>query len=254
MAFKSTDTGGGPGWLGITTLNLSSFRRIALAWWMWGDSFSNHNDPYLCLLYASGSVAGAFEIIADTSSPAGNIRPKLYNTSSATDSYHFAPPSAAAWHHYIVEMSFGLAGGGPYAAYIDGVSQSLTMETNDSTNAFFLSTFFTWMAANGATAVSNFWSGRTEMLGLWGSASVYSGTPILNSSDRTAVMNGTPLSASVTPNFNWPLATDGTETIGSINFTQHGGAWVTGHSGGTNIFRNRYGSRGRAGTRVIANL
>ena len=119
VAFNGTTQGGS------VNLDLSGTSKITVSFWLWQDAFDASDD--LCMEFTANqnANAGGFYLDPNSSSFGGRFEVKCAGNVGLTA--HFAKPSAAAWHHYIVLMDTTVASNSTIPAiYVDGVAQSLT--------------------------------------------------------------------------------------------------------------------------------
>lgn len=242
---------------------LSSYKKLDIAFWLKPIAYAgtpqhimeHRNDPAVPGLWALN-----YENLAFSTSESGVD--VFDGTGAGRDCYILWPskPATGGWHHmyYSITQTVGTEfEGGVIQHNVD--NSNITTTADHSQNLAISGSFvdgLLWIlqaVTSGGPTAGYYVNAAIEQLAIWGSASTTAAT-ILNSSDQTAVFNGTPQSASIAPNFYWTFNADGTATLGGVNIDFTNGSFVAGHAPASSIFRNRYASRGRSGGRVIAHL
>src|SRR5690349_1200170 len=156
-------------WLqSASMLDLTGFHTLAVAFWLWIDSYANR-DQYCVQFYDGTNLPGAFYFDPDWnfdpgSGNAWNVC--VFPTSNSQLDY-FTRPSAAGWHHFVIQMSMIGAANPIRSISVDNAPMSHAIFRQDQTAATFQKGFLNVMAAGGP--IGNV-AGRIEQLALWGSA------------------------------------------------------------------------------------
>jgi hypothetical protein len=162
-------------------INLSSYSEITLSFWLYWNSWANSDA--LAGEYSTNynSSNGGFILDANNSSPdGGTFIISLHNTGGYTAA-EFTRPSAAAWHHYLVQFNIGSTGSGQIPAiYVDGVTQSLTYPETAGTSGSFGNYTFYFMSRDGS---SLFGAGQMANVAIWGGV-------LLNTNEALALAMG----------------------------------------------------------------
>lgn len=215
-----------------SALNCSSFHALTISFWAWIDSYANADAEFF--QFGTGG-AGTVLLRPDASiHPAGrNVWYTEIVTAGGTAGVYFDRPSAAAWHHFLIQLNLNGASFSILHILIDHADvTNVGVTGTDSTATFLPNGTPCVMSANGTQF---FAPGRFEQLGLW-AANVAGANTILSSADEAAVYNGTPLSASVAPLYYWPITGSQSPepaTVGSVALNVVGTTHVAGHAGGT---------------------
>jgi hypothetical protein len=159
-------------------INLSSFSQLSLACWLWWDSYADDFDLAFEFTTDVGGTNGSFAYIPNNTGGVAMIYCRGTVGYTAKD---MVRPSAAAWHHYVLEFDLGVAGAGAIvAAYVDGVSQTINMANSAS------------QAGNFANSTLHFMSRATSSLfgaGRMAETAIYAGV-LLNDDECAALAKG----------------------------------------------------------------
>ena len=176
------------------------------------ESTTNYNNTRGAILVDpnSGSHPGNFEFAANTVSGAGGI---LDCT--------FAQPSQATWHTYLLVMDISSASGN-CKAYVDGVSQSVTITHGGSEVATTFTDQTWYFMSRNDTSLNN--NGRMTDIAIWqGDESANAATLNSCTTDTSAVDNPNQL-------YYWQIqqVSPETPTTGTFNLTIRGTANIAG--------------------------
>jgi hypothetical protein len=145
-------------------VNLSAFSQASISFWLWWDSFANDYDVAIEYTTDAGSTNGGFAIIPNDGG-ANQWGVYCRGTTGYTMQY-ITRPSAAAWHHFVVNLDPNTSGAGAVSAvYLDGVSQSLTLFNGSSVTGNFANSTLYFMSRGGA---SLFGAGRIAEVAIYG--------------------------------------------------------------------------------------
>lgn len=147
-----------------STLNLSSYNKLSLSFWLYWDSFANNDNEALELGASGVLTVGGFSINPNDASNNGGGK-FGFGPQAGSGGYQYATftrPSAAVWHHYLFTMD--ITGTSGLVAYVDNVSQSLTYALNSTPTGNFGNLTLNFMSRNGS---SLFGSGRMAEVALW---------------------------------------------------------------------------------------
>lgn len=140
-------------------IDLSAISTMTIALWLYWGAFADDNDMLIeSSADSSGANPGAISILPNfaTSSSFG-VR---VNTGAAFNGIRFTRPSAAVWHHYVFCFDRNAGAQQVTAVYVDGVSQSLTqVTTNTTATSGFGNHVWNFMSRN---AASLFGAGRLD--------------------------------------------------------------------------------------------
>jgi len=139
-----------------SAINLSSISTLTVSLWLYWTSYAN-NDDLACESGTAGlsGEQGSFHINPNSGSSGGAVR-VLVNTTSglSLNGVTFPRPSAAVWHHYVVCVDRGAGAQQVLAAYVDGVSQTLTQtNTNTGSTGGFGNFVWNFMARNNGASL-----------------------------------------------------------------------------------------------------
>lgn len=149
-------------------IDLSGISTMTLTCWLYWDAFANDNDLLVeSSADSSATNQGAISILPNSSTTEIVVR---VNASGTTfNSYRFARPSAAAWHHYA--FCYDRNGGAQQvtAVYVDGVSQSLTsVAANTTATGGFGNYAWNFMSRNGGASLQG--AGRLDDIRIYNRA------------------------------------------------------------------------------------
>lgn len=144
---------------GSGAVNLSTFGKVTLEFWLWWDAFSN-SDQVLFEYTSDYNVASGF-LCNPNSSNTSNFEIGCSVNGGFRTAY-FSRPSGGAWHHY----SFVLDRDNTSKAMVDGVAQTMTSYVaNPSVGGFFENSTLYVMARNLSIAPGH---GRLAGVALFG--------------------------------------------------------------------------------------
>jgi hypothetical protein len=208
---------------GITesAIDLSAHSKLTIGMWLWVDTFGNGNEQALNINNSTGRV---------------NIRPNDGSTTafgsfcgddagSVRSWKSFTRPSGAAWHSYVFCYDLSLSTNDFTAAYVDGVSQSLTNLIDNNPGGTFANAQIQVMADSGGSLAL---AGRLADLFIVG-GSLWTSTDASNfNAGRRPNWGG----MSAAPTQYWPIDDgSGTAMIGGVNITWSGGSSVADPTG-----------------------
>jgi hypothetical protein len=133
----------------------------AVSVWLWVDSYAGGTE--LALEYSTDVGAGdGFLMFPNPGS--GRFEIQNRNGGGITDVSSFARPSAAAWHHYV--LNFGdVTGVQLISAYVDGSSVSLTRDATGIGNSSAFGSKVLYLLARANTSL---WTaGRIAEVAIW---------------------------------------------------------------------------------------
>lgn len=120
----------------------------AIARW---DSFSNNDDMLLEYTDNYNTQSGGFILLPNSSggggAPSGVFATNYHNGSGGYNGGYFTRPSAG-WHHYVFTLDLTVGTGMCFAAYVDGVAQSMTQ--------VFSTNITTTLATNSGATIAGF--------------------------------------------------------------------------------------------------
>jgi hypothetical protein len=200
-----------------STINLTAYAKIALAFWLYWDVYSTNADIALELGTTDADTDNGFLIIPNASG--GEVFIAHYGNAGASQG-NIPQPSAAAWHHLVVNMDRSLAINEVDTVYVDGVSQVLNrVSNNNNTDTFPNTTLNVMSRANS----SLFGAGRMAELAIWGGG-------LLSQADATALAAATKLPSDASLSIGaathyWKICGDNSPepaTLGGIALTVNG--------------------------------
>lgn len=117
---------------GSIPLNLSAYNTATISFWLYWDAFANDDDFAMEFTASANTNNGAFSI--DPNASVGRFQVAVNDGGSITVvGASFTRPSSSSWHHYMIGIA-STGSGTPIAfqgvrfAYVDGISQSLTVD------------------------------------------------------------------------------------------------------------------------------
>jgi hypothetical protein len=202
-----------------SAVNLSGTQVLTISFFLYWDTFSNNDDFGIELTGNCGSNVGGFAINPNEASGVfefavcGNVPGVNYLACT------IARPSAAAWHHYMLQWS--ATGVNTCQAYVDGSSVTTTKALDNIAATNFANSTLNVFSRN---AASLFGAGRISELAIWGST--------LSSGNATSLAAYTAAS-SIDPGnllYYWPINGTSPEpaTVGSVALTVTGATVVAG--------------------------
>jgi hypothetical protein len=205
---------GSTGWLNSASAlsNSLSTNKVSVSFWLYWDAFAN--DDKLAMEWST-NFGSANAILIDPDESSTGKFAFVYHAvvGSKFLGCNFTRPSAAAWHQYVLTIDIA---GQSCTAYLDGVSQTITVYLNQApTNAGLDSATVYLMSRAGS---SLFGAGRMS------EPAVYNGQ--VNSTDAASLGScGRPTSvSSATLIYYWPINQTSPEvaTTGGVNLTVNG--------------------------------
>lgn len=201
---------------GSVALDLSFTNRVALAFWLWWDSFAADANDNALEYGTDWFLQNGFDVRPNSTS--GQVGVST-GDNSLQDAKRFPRPTAAAWHHYMIRYDRSAPTSDQISVWVDGVSQSVTSAgTNqDITNNFGNRTLYIMSRAGS----SLFGAGRMADLALWAGL-------LPHAQDATTLTSGLPPDSSrlsTRPYAYWPMRNgSGHPAIGTRAITWVGGS------------------------------
>jgi len=188
-----------------STIDLTSTDSISLAFWLYADSFSG-TSSILETSAAYSSNVGALWVLINSS----EVQFRNF-VAGASNECHITPPSAAAWHHYVITWNSST---NPQVckAYVDGAADSAVSDSVANSGGTYGNYTLNVMSRN---AASLFTAGRISDIAIWKS--------ILTAGNAaTLAACGDP--DSLTPDFYWEIKQVSPETpnAGGVKLTVTG--------------------------------
>lgn len=145
---------------GEVALDLSSTSILTINFWMYWDAFAADDDLAMEFTPSTNITNGSFYI--DPNESGGTFVFRTSDGSVHSSTAGFTRPTAAQWHNYSFSFDRSLTTNTAVAAYVDGVSQSLTRLQNDnmSTYGAFANNTLYLMHRNGSGTRVLFGAGR----------------------------------------------------------------------------------------------
>jgi hypothetical protein len=120
-----------------STIDLSSFDKLSLAFWLWWDAFADDDDLAMEFSADYNGVTTGFIIDPNDSSAGGGNFGIALKGDVGYSVGQFTRPSNLAWHQYVIVLDKTKAVDEVDAVYVDGISQTLGRpQNNNNTNAF----------------------------------------------------------------------------------------------------------------------
>lgn len=142
-------------------LSAAGTGNLSIAMLMWWDAFANNDNLAMELSVNHNVNTGAFIINPNESS----LSKFAFGQGGVSGSYRnasFPRPSAAAWHYYL--LVFSTTDASTNKAYVDGVSQTMTVGTNDG-GASWASSQPLYVMSRAGSAL--FGAGRIAKIAIW---------------------------------------------------------------------------------------
>jgi hypothetical protein len=149
-------------------VDLSSYNKISVSFWLKWTTFAN--DDKLAMEYSAnyGANTGTFIIDPDSTAPVSGVFYWAWHyAGGGVTVAHFTRPSAGVWHQYVflIDGSAAPSGAQLPAAYVDGVSQSLTYDSVAGLAGTFGNFTLNVMSRN---KTSLFGAGSMADMAIWG--------------------------------------------------------------------------------------
>ena len=199
-----------------SAINLSSFNKISIAFWLWWDSFANNDDLAGELSANYNDTQGG--ILIDPNSATGSFQVGV-NVVQASGDYTvgtFSRPSGGAWHQYVLILDIS-TNPNTIVVYMDAVSQTFTYsDQSTTTTSVFANAAWNVMSRNNA---SLFGAGRMAELAIYGGLA-------LSQTDATDLQTKCPDQVQAgSRSFYWPLdgnASPEPASVGGVDLTVNG--------------------------------
>jgi hypothetical protein len=192
-----------------STINLASSKIISLSFWMAWTTFANTDNLAFETSENFNSHNGTLIVDPNDSSTSAFA---FYSLSTGLLKCHFARPSTAV-HHYLLIWDTTTPSSGTCTAYVDGVSQTVTVDINGNDGAGFGNYTLNVMSRNNASLFAA--ASKVSDIAIWKSA-------LTSGNATTLAACGNPQSLS--PDFYWPINQTSPEvaTDGGVNLTVNG--------------------------------
>ena len=198
-----------------SALSIGSVSTISLVFDAYKPSYTNSDSWLIASRTAFSTSDGTFYVDPDCSSPSGQFCVTVHENYGTLTCY-FARPSAAAWHHYVIDLYSG-GSAGTCTVYVDGssVSVSYSSQTGNVTN-FYADQIDVGQRIDYGPAL--------EFVGYLSRIAIFTGS--VSSANASAIAScGSPtLATSATLINYWPINQTSPElpTTGSINLNVSG--------------------------------
>lgn len=151
---------------GQASVDLSAYNKITVSYWLYWDAFADDDDLAIELTPNFGMNIGGFFIDPNSAAPHSGAFQIGFNAGGGADNHaDFPRPSAAAWHHCILEMDMGV-NPNTTTVYVDNVLQTLSNVTAGTlTSNFFANSTLNFMSRNGTLL---FGAGRMTSVRVYG--------------------------------------------------------------------------------------
>lgn len=207
-----------------SAINYSAASKMAIAFWLWIDAYSGVSQ------YAySHKDAGTTNRVNMAPDSAGSLwYIERVDTGPLATTGEFTRPSAAAWHHFLINIDITKLSAEIDTIYVDGSSVGITRNTDQNTTGNFPNAILGLMYRREASDL--FVAGRLAELAMWSdllltgadALALYGNGPLGESS--TAILASAVASGS--PANYWRMLTDGVASLGGINLTLTGTSQV----------------------------
>jgi YD repeat-containing protein len=150
-------------------ISLADTSVVTLEYWGYQPTYADDNGMLLEYTTNSNSVTGGFRVQPNASSGAYTIvmrAPGSPESSSNSNRFQFARPSAGAWHHFAIILNRTQAGSQQIRVYVDGEPVAGTLVYDfANTGAFADSTLYLWSRAGTSNLDST--AGRLDELAVY---------------------------------------------------------------------------------------
>lgn len=159
-----------------SNVDLSSYTKITVAFWIWWDSFGTNDD--LAMEHSNAGDVAGFNVDLNCGFCAGtDVAAGVFDAGVVFHAERFRPTSglsAATWQHHVVTFDKTQSGGDVTHWYVNGSDAGTPQGGNPTTN--FASTKLYVMSRNSS---SLFGAGRIAELAIWGGYN-FDGTDVSN--------------------------------------------------------------------------
>ncbi len=145
------------------SVDLSAVNKLTLSFWLWWDAFADNDDMAMEFTADTNANQGFFVDPNSGFPSAGQFQCAFKCGGASVNSGYFTRPSAAAWHHYAILFDASV-NPDTIAAYVDGVSQTITYNAQFNTTGTFDNATLNFMSRN---AASLFGAGRMAEVALY---------------------------------------------------------------------------------------
>lgn len=142
-------------------VNLSGFSKLAVSLWLYWDAFADDDDLAMELTPNVATTNGWF---LDPNSSRSAFEVSMHGNAGFSTST-FTRPSAAIWHHYVVNLDYSAASAQIDTIYVDGVAQTQTRVFDVQNNGPFTNDSLYLMSR---AATSLFAAGKMADLRIYG--------------------------------------------------------------------------------------
>lgn len=122
--------GSGSATVANIALDLTAYSKLSISFWLYWDAYANDYD--MAMEYGTGAGSAGEFYISPNYSGGTNWEIAVFSLGGNANC-RFVRPSAAAWHHYVINIETGVVGG-VRSVYVDSVSQSLTTANTPTGN------------------------------------------------------------------------------------------------------------------------
>ena len=135
--------------LQAASVDLSAANKLSLSYWLYWDAYDNVSDLFAYEFTATTSSNNGFACDPNSSAPSSGFMRFIFNCGSVVGG-HITRPSAAAWHHYVVEFDASV-NPDTIAVWVDGSSVSFTYTAQPNGTGNFANSTMNFMSRNGSS-------------------------------------------------------------------------------------------------------
>jgi Concanavalin A-like lectin/glucanases superfamily len=151
---------------GSLTLNLAGVQQLTAAFWLYLNSWSTNDN--VGMEHSANYNSNAGFIVDLTALASGQLAIGISDSGAHYSTRSCTPPSAAGWHHLAFTADRTLGTHQLAAIYVDGVSQSLTDQSQTMGAGTTFSNQTLYLMCRGGSSL--FASGRLAELAFWSGA------------------------------------------------------------------------------------
>jgi len=146
-----------------SSINLTAYTQVALAFWLWWDSFADDDD----LAFEFGDGTGDRVFLDPNSSGFGGGIAYVHHTGNVGNAIRSFPRwGAAGWHQFVINLDIAQTGAAEIVSvYVDATSQTLTTQADNDNTGTYPNRVLNLMSRNNTTL---FAAGRIAEFGVYG--------------------------------------------------------------------------------------
>lgn len=202
----------------LTAIN--NQKVLSIAFWLYQNAFDNNDEIAFESSTNFNGTVGAFLIDPNSGGFPGTFQFSVFTGSATYLDCTIPRPSAATWHHYLLHWDVTNAGGAA-TAFVDGVSQTVTIHGSSSATGFD-GTHALFVMSRAGTSLFN--AGRISSIAIWTADESANVSSLASCSVDVSTIDPTNLA------YYWKIqqVSPETPTVGTPNLTVTGTTNVAG--------------------------